>query len=354
MSKKIAIVTPTTNLGVRMALSQIYKGLRSENYHVNLLVLQDPTIPYLIYNDLKNVKHLEDFDTVLYTGSIAWPSHMLISGPKKALFIHGFIDVELINSIRYGSLRVKFGASSLLVYKKIFSSWLIKLDFSICHSLTSREINKVTGNCIIIPQFIIEEDVEFYNAFSRLHEKAENTNDIIKIVTYTSLARSPRLLSRKRLTILAKRLSRLVKRKFVFYIIDPINSTKSSQATDSDYIKILGCLPRLQYLKLIASSNLYIERGLDEEIGYGSLEAGLISTPIAKITLSRFISRQDYNRGDLLSATSIESLTEDIAEYINNIEHYEPQYRKKVKNFILSKRVWRRVKKPLIEELERD
>ena len=349
MGKKIAIVISAANLGVRTVLFQLYKGLRSENYCVKLLQLQPP-LPYSVYGDLKNIKRLDDYDTVLYMGSIAWPSHMFISEAKKALFIHGFIDIELTNLIRYGSLRVKLGASPLLVYRRIFNSKLNMLDFFICHSLTSREINKVAGACIIIPQFIVEEDIQFYDAFSRLYKK----HDIVRILTYTSLARSPRLLSGESLMGLAKRLNRLVKRKFEFYIIDPINSVESSQANSLGYVKVLGRLPRLQYLELLASSNLYIESGLDEEIRYGSLEAGLLGTPIAKITFPRFISRQDYNEENLLSATSIERLTEEIAEYINNIEHYEPHYKKNIRDFILSKRVWRKVKKSLIEELERN
>lgn len=350
--KKIFIVAPTANLGVRTALCQIFKGLKSENYCVDLLMLRDPTIPYLFFSDFTNAKRLEDCDIILYMGSIAWPSHMFVKSPRKALFIHGFIEIELINLIKYSTIRAKLGASTLLVYRKIFNSKPSMLDFFICHSITSREMNKVTDDCVIIPQFIVDKDVKFYDEFSRQHKIGESGDNTVRIITYTSLARSPRLLSKAHLISLVKKLSKLVKRKFEFYIIDPIGSLKSCEIFDLNYVKISRALPRFQYLSLLGSSNLYLESGLDEEVRYSFLEAGLLGTPVAKMTLPRFVQRQDYSEKDLLLATSIDKLATEIAEYVNNVEYYEPYFKKNIRNFILKKRVWNQVKNPLIEKLD--
>jgi hypothetical protein len=44
---------------------------------------------------------------------------------------------------------------------------------------------------------------------------------------------------------------------------------------------------------------LYIERCIDEELGNGSIDAGIVGTPVAKLTHPLFVERQDYKDGVL-------------------------------------------------------
>jgi hypothetical protein len=353
MGKKIAVVTATPRGGVRTVVFKVFAGLREENYNVELLVLPDPNLPYVMYNDLKNIDRLENSDCVLYLGSIAWLSHVFINGPKKGLFIHGFMNAELSNVIKYEPLRAKAGAVSILMYRKIFNSMMCMLDFFICHSLTSAEQNKVQGNCAILPQFVVEEDIRFFEKFSKLQlqKMIDRTEGVIRIIAYTSLARSPRMLSSRDLLKLARKLGKSAKRRFEFYIVDPTHSIRANYSTGLGLVKTLEYLPKPRFLDLLASSNLYIERGVEEEIGFGSLEAGLLSIPVCKMTLPQFMSRQDYGPEDMVLADSVDRLAEVIVEYVNNVECYEPSYGKSIRDFTLRKRIWREVKKPLVRKL---
>jgi len=354
IGKRIAMVTRATGGGVKATVSGMRRALSSEGHYPELVILRGLSIPYMMCSDLTNIRRLEDFDNVLYMDSIAWPSHLFTRGPKNGLFLHGFVDLELINAAKHESLRPRLGALALLAYRKVCDSIAGKLDFSICRSLTSRETNKVRGTCVILPQFILEEDIPFYQAFSRHRGDAENPDRTVRIASYLSLARSPRLLSAKHLLTIAERLTRLVKTRCEFTVVDPVNSIRSSYSIGPGYLRVLRYLSRTEFLILLNSSDLYLERCTDEELGISSLEAGLLGTPVAKMTLPRFESRQDYCDGDLMSAPSIEGLTKTVAEYVNRVEDYKPYYKRGIGNFIRSKRLWSQVKKPLMQELDGD
>jgi len=110
-------------------------------------------------------------------------------------------------------------------------------------------------------------------------------------------------------------------------------------------------MPKHLFLKTLASSDLYIERCIDEELGNTSIEAGLLGTPIAKITHSKYIPRQDYGEDTMILAKSVREFIDKLIEYINNMEYYREYYSKRMWNFITTKRVWDAVKHDLIRRL---
>jgi glycosyltransferase involved in cell wall biosynthesis len=110
-------------------------------------------------------------------------------------------------------------------------------------------------------------------------------------------------------------------------------------------------MPRQEFLSLLASANLYIERCIDEELGQVVLEAMALGTPVAKLTHQRYWNRQDYKE-DLILARSFRELAEKIAEYTNNAEHYHDYYSKRGKEFVLTKRTWDAVKRPFLTALK--
>lgn len=112
-------------------------------------------------------------------------------------------------------------------------------------------------------------------------------------------------------------------------------------------------MPRREFLKLLASADLYIDNCIDEELRQVSLEAMAIGTPVAKLLHPRFWDRQDYKDEDvMILANSFSNFAEKLAEYINNYEHYYPYYSKHGREFILTKRTWDAVKEPFLTAIK--
>lgn len=112
-------------------------------------------------------------------------------------------------------------------------------------------------------------------------------------------------------------------------------------------------ISRKEFLSLLASADLYIERGIDEDLGNTVLEAMSIGVPVAKLTHPKYWDRQDYNEETLMLARSFKELTENVAEYVNNVEYYYPYYSERVKSFVQTKRTWDAVKKSFLTSLKR-
>jgi len=204
------------------------------------------------------------------------------------------------------------------------------------------EANKISDHFVLLPQWVLPEELE------PLKTALGVKNSMIRIVTYTSYADSPRLLNISHLVALARVVERMVKRKFELIIVDP-----KGRISSFGPVKLVRPMPRQEFLSLLASADLYIERGIDEDLGQVVLEAMAIGTPVAKLTHQRYWDRQDYREDDLLLACSFRELSEKVAEYINNIEHYYPYYSKRVKEFVQTKRTWDAVKGPFLEALKR-
>lgn len=341
----IAIITPPRiRGGVSTVFYNLYRGLASEGIHVDVIRLSDGKLPLsAIHCDVLNVKHLRGHDLVLYIGSIPWPSHILAKASKVpvALFLHGFIYHELFYKMLCGArLRNRIDAAILAIMFKTAAS-LNTIDLYICPSLTVCEANKISNRFVLLPQFILPEELELSTTVSSVDK-----NRTTRIVAYTSYAVSPRLLNLSHLVALARAVKHKVKRKFELIIVDPRGRVSSFGP-----VKIIAPMPRQEFLSLLASADLYIERGIDEDLGQVALEAMAIGTPVAKLTYPKYWDRQDYKE-DLILARSFQELAEKVAEYLNEVESNYPYYSGRVKNFVRTKRTWNAVKKPFLEALE--
>jgi len=342
----VFVTPPNISGGVATVFHNLYRGLVNEGIQVSIIKLSKGKFSLLstIYSDILNAKYLAEYDLVLYIGSIPWPSHVLakLLGIPTTLFLHGYIYHELFPIILYGArLRDRMRATIPLIMFKTAVS-LSTIDLYICPSLSVCEANKISDRFILLPNWILPEEFRPLKA-----TLGDRKNSMIRIVAYTSYVNSPRLLNINHLVALARVLERMVKRKFELIIIVPRGNTSSFGP-----VRIVKPMPRQEFLSLLASADLYIERGIDEDLGQVVLEAMAIGTPVAKLTHQKYWDRQDFSEDDLLLARSFRELSEKVVEYINNIEHYYPYYSKRVKEFVYTKRTWDAVKGPFLAALK--
>ena len=301
-------------------------------------------LPSALRDDILNARRLVDYDVVLYLGSIPWPSHVLarLSGVPVALFLHGLVYHELFHEMLYGAkLKGRAGAAVLTVMLEAAKSFNT-IDLYVCHSLTACEANGVSDSFVLLPQWVFRDEVR------TSEQRVPRRNGLVRVVTYSSYASSPRLLSASQLLALARLVERKANRRFEVVVVDPRGHTPSFGP-----VKTVRPMRREEFLQLLASADLFIERCVDEELGMTSLEAMAVGTPVAKLTRPRYWDRQDYGEEDLVLAHSLGELAEKIAEYINYVEHYGRHYSKRCREFVLAKRTWDVVKLPLLTALRR-
>ncbi len=290
------------------------------------------------------LKVLDEQDVALYIGSIPQPSHILARQVPVALFLHGYIYHELFQRMLHGvTIKDKISAIIPMMMFKLAVS-LDTVDLYICHSLAVCEANKLSKHFVLLPQWIFPDELKRLKKFETRSSAIKK--DTIRMVAYTSLVVPPRLLNVNHYITLAQAVKRMVKRKFELIVVDPQGRTLSSGP-----IKIIRSMPRQEFLSLLASADLYIERSIDEELGYLALEAMSMGVPVAKLSHRKYLDRQDYKE-DLILARSFRELAEKIAEYTNNVEHYYYYYSKRGREFVLTKRTWDAVKRPFLTALK--
>lgn len=348
--KRIAIVYPYVIGGVKTATTKLVNGLRIEGFYVRQIQLHGNNLLTTLYSDISLLKELQRFDWVIYMGSIPWPSHIFITkNTLIGLFIHGFIRQELVHTIKSESLKARVGATLLLTNWNI-SKLINRINMFICHSLTSCENNEIHKNLVILPQFVLPDEIELFNKISESF-KQQYQQRKIEILTYTSFAHSPRLLSVSYLLSLIKIVARNIRKEIELTIIDPRRKNESIERIGSLVVRNVGFLPRKAFLKKLINSHMFIEQCTDEELRYVSIEAGLIGTPVAKITWPNFIHRQDYTDNDLIIATNGKEFVRKLSEYLTAIDYYRPIYSRRIQDFISNKRTWNSVKSSLIDYL---
>ena len=345
----IALIVPGgVRGGVASVTYKLHRGLISEGIHVDKIQLGGGKIPLLstIRHDVSNAKYLAKYDLTLYVGNIPWASHILakLSGVPIALFLHGYVYHELLHEMLYGAgFKSKMGAVIPLIMSKAAFS-LHTIDLYICRSLTARDANKIPEDrCVLLPQWVFPEELVFLKTLVAAKKK----KNVIRIVTYASYAYSPRLLNTSHLIDLVRIVRHKTNREFESIIVDP-----RGQVASFGSLRIKRFMPRQEFLSLLASADLYIERCIDEELREGALEAMALGTPVAKLTHQRYWDRQDYREEDLILARSFRELSEKIAEYIGYIEYYYPYYSKRVKEFVQTRRSWDAVKGPFMTALK--
>jgi hypothetical protein len=337
--------------GVRTTVSKLIKGLQLEGSYVSVIPLQRTNLLAKFYSDIANIKELRSFDAIIYMGSIPWPSHIFMSDATLvALFVHGFVRQELINAIKQGSYRVGLGATLLLSLWNAFKL-MGKIDLFICRCYTSSEANGICENYVLLPEFVFPYEIELYDEISKSFEQDRVQRNKVKVLTYTSYADSPRLLGKPHIMSLMKNVSRNIKKEVELTIVDPERKNGSIERVGNLTIRHVGFMPKEIFLKELLSSDMFMELCVDEELRNVSIDAGLIGTPIAKLTYGRFVERQDYTEDCLIQAKTHKELIHKVADYLNNVEHYKPIYSRNMRDFILKHRTWNAVKNPLISYL---
>lgn len=351
-TRRVAIIVPPSVGGVKTLSLKLGLGLRRENFYVKEFYLKGRYAPEVWLNHIRLLRNINNiYDIVIYLGSIPPPGHNF-SQMLKLLFIHGFVHFELINSIKLGNLKNKLGAIPPLVFfntAKIFET----IDFFICHSETTCEMNGIHQHKILLPQFVLPEDeVEVKEVASESSaSKKESPRNYFRVVTYTSYAMSPRLLSTKSIISLFRVIASLLDKEIELIIIDPLSNSERSELHGLLRVRYSKPLPRRDFLRLLSQSDLYFEQCIDEEIRLGSIEAGLLGIPVAKITHKKYWEKQDYNEDEIILSWTFEKTLSKLLEYFTHIDYYKEYYSKNIRNFIYSKRCWNCVKKPLIQVL---
>jgi len=336
----IALVASRGRGGVAYAVERLWEGLRREGVPVDKVVVSgSPTLFHL-----KHLTQLQRYGGIIITGSIPPPSHLFIrSDTKVALFVHGFVYHELGNAIAYGWFREKLGAAySLLLFEMARKA--DRIDAYICHSVTACEANRIHNDFILLPQFIFPEELQKRN------EDSIQRRPNPQVVAYSSFANTPRLLKEETLLTLMKAVSKRLNRQVNLVIVNPAMREPRTEKWNNLVVHQFPFLPRGQFLKLIAMSNLYIERSIDEELGLGSIDAGIAGTPVAKLTHPLFVERQDY-KDEVLWAASPRVFVELVSEYLRDAEDKKPIFSRRFMEFLLNKRSWDKVKIPLIRLL---
>jgi hypothetical protein len=350
---RIAVVSPDGAGGVKTTISKFVEGLRLEGFHVSVISLAQANLLAKLCSDVASLKGLHGFDAIVYMGSIPWPSHIFISDDTLiVLFVHGFVRQELVNAIKLGNLRTSLGAMFLLSLWSI-SKLIDKIDLFICRCYTSCEVNGIHRNYVLLPEFVLPHEIELYSKISKSFERDHSQGDKIKVLTYTSYAGSPRLLRKHHVISLVRDASRSVKKEIELTIIDPKRKCESVERVGNLTIRHVCLMSKELFLKELLSSDMYVELCIDEELRNVSLDAGLMGTPIAKLTYAKFIERQDYTEDCLIQAETYKGLVRKVADYLNDVEYYKPLYSKNMKEFILKQRTWDVVKKPLLNHLAR-
>jgi hypothetical protein len=336
----IALIAPKGSGGVAYVVERLWEGLRRERLPVSKIVVSgSPTLFHL-----KHLPQLQNYDTIIIAGSIPPPSHLFIRNETKvALFVHGFIYHETGNAIAHGRFREKLGATySLLLFE--MARKVDRIDLYICHSVTTCEANRIYNGFILSPQFVFPEEVQ------KRDEDNIQRGPNPQVVAYTSFANSPRLLKKETLISLMRGVSKRLNRRINLMIVNPAEREPKIERWGDLVVYRLPFLPRNQFLRLIASSDLYIERCIDEELGNGSIDAGIVGTPVAKLTHPLFVERQDY-KDEVLWAASPREFVELVSEYLRDAEDKKPIFSRRFREFLLSRRSWDKVKTPLIRLL---
>jgi len=348
----IVIVTPESRGGVRYLVEKLVRGLRSEGFLVERLPLRGNVFIQTI-NDLANASLLRECDAVIYTGSIPRVSSLIArSRAKVLLFVHGFILHEIAGTLKASTSLSEMASNLYSVFLWNIGRALKVADLYICHSITSCEENGLKRDFVLLPQYIFPEELEEYIKFGKALRDDEGECSRVRVVTYSSFAISPRLLSTHHVVALLRDASRMVgSRSVELTVVDPRLSERKEERWGNLIVRYVKFLPRREFLKLLASADLYMERCIDEELRISSIEAGLLGTPVVKLTHPKFVARQDYG-DEVIWSSSPRGLIDTLADYIANVEYWKPYYAKKLRNFLATRRNWDSVKEPLVNFLK--
>ncbi len=349
MAKHIVLVHPHGEGSTYYVTQKLWQGLVREGYRANIISYGSWLVPRLILRDVENLRALRKNDAIIYTGSVVFISPYFINKPRF-LFVHGYN----LSDFLYGRKELfskLLGASYLASY--ILAKEVNIIDKYICHSITSCEYNKIEHDKrILLPQFVFRDEIIEYQRYRKHTYIRNNARRTHRVITYISSAyNSHRLLRPLHIAYILRQVVKQLNNCIELIIVTP--QYNFSLKSSCLFVRTLKPMKREPFLKLLASSDLYIERNLDEELGLVTLEAGLVGTPVAKITLPNYVDRQDYTEDEILLGTSIRDLVDSLVNYFKNIDETRNEYAKKLSNFILTKREWNNVKQELVKEINK-
>ena len=357
-TKLIATVEPLRPLGgVRTWIAKVVTALRLEGFSVVRYVLDDSLLPSgkffsMHISDLLRHLRLRGHGVLLYFGSLPYLGYLLdkLNGVPVMVSVSGHPEYEFSKvATNAGTIHEKVGASLVWRYARL-AYYLDMADMWICHTLTACEEIGVAdrGNYVLLKQFVLPHEAAFYDRVYHWLKKERGEKREVRIFAYLSYADLPGLKLWSLLGIF-NRVRRRVKRRVTFVVEDPrIKRTTKL----GDAIQITGRMPLLDLLRILGTSDLYIETSIDEELRLTTLDAMLLRVPVAKILHPRFYGRQDYTEDEILIGTSVDKLVGLIAEYINNFDNYHEHFSQAVYEFVKRKRLWDMVKVDFVKTLE--
>jgi len=350
--KSLLFMTPSVALGgVKTLIKKMHTSLEAEGFHIQFCAIKNfagsmPLINSYMRDIFRFMKPCH-YDAIIYFGSIATLGGFIekLRGVPVTVFISGHPIYELTNCIRDATInyRTRIGGLLNLSYAK-FTYFANIADLWVCHTFTACEeinVNKY-GNYVLLKQFVLPSEVKYFDeARSRIMENTKpNNKPFIQVFSYLSYADLPGL--RKEILVkLFNQVRRNVSKPVRFIIEDP-RLRGVIQINESIYI--IGRMSWDHYLTTLASSDLYVETTIDEELRFTSMDAALLRVPITKIVAPVYSDRVDYTMNDILIVNSIREFRDLIIEYINKVDYYKQLYSNNVYKFAVNKRIWDSVK----------
>ncbi len=348
MRSTITITAPFAEGGVKTTIEQLKIALRSEGFEIVELVYNSYTFWKQLIYDLKSLKRLISSNAIIYAASIPQLSMIIPTSKPILLFIHGLLLHEYKNSLLYE--KSGLGRIHALIYLTLFNFVRKRRGIQfICRSYTACNACGVRRNYIILPQFILDRDIEYFGKLITRHP-----SDKIRIVAYTSLARSPRLLTQSNIINIAKLLSRSYngRHRIEFVIINPVEQKDSIIEMGKITLHIIGrMMPRKEFLKLVSSSTIYIDTCIDEEIRISVLEAGLMGVPVLKLVHPMYRDYLQLDEKAFIIANSIKDLVDKITYFLEDPFTNRGKYSIRIRKWVIENRHWNKVKKPLMDVL---
>lgn len=359
--KSVLVVAPkSAKGGVKTLVEKVATALELEGIKVVRYLAEEtltrlPIIDFHLGDLVRHISLDAPYDAVLYFG---WPTGIgsLVDKMRNTsiiVFVSGHPGYEHLKIIHNSSLslRTRVGATVYLSYWKFIRKIDI-VDLWVCHTITvAEELDLLNHNYVILRQFVLPFEISQYQDFkNKVYSLATNEKSSkVRVFAYLSYADLPGLKLNDLLRIF-KYIKRRVKRNVEFFIEDP----RQKEITRIDYdIYLLGRMARADFLKLLSTSDLHIETSIDEELRLTSIDAALFSVPVAKITASHFIERQDFTENEVIIAKSVSEFVDKVIEYIENVNYYKDIYSKNIFRFVTTKRIWDAVKEPFLQTLQR-
>lgn len=295
--------------GVIALAKRLSESLKNDGN--NVIELHVPCMPGKAYLwSLLKARGLLRIDAIIHLNNLCSP--LCIISPKRAVFIHGYIVQEHSRDLfsNFSLFKSILALRSLLGYLKSIHDDNTSI---LCHSISACEANNIdprSSRVGLIPQFISPKEER--RLFSELKE--EKAYDLM---VYTSSVESPRLLSRSAIYGLIRLLANM-RDAIRVIIVDPKRKTAKQLSKEGAKILLLPRLPYNRFIKLLEKTKIYLERNLDEEIGFTSLEAILHGTAVAKLTPKNLCARCDYSSTTLILSDHLHGLASVISDALEN------------------------------------